>query len=271
MEDKKNNIIGISSSITLHAMLLLFLFFFGRSCTEFQDLGMDGGVEISLGEPHFGGPDATPSMEQVSSEPQPEPESAPESDATMVTSDQDDAPEVKQTTKPTTPKPTETKPKTETKPTETKPTQEEKKPDSRSMFGGKKPSDSQGSGSGNTPGNEGRSDGTPEGRPDGSGGSGSGGEGFSGDGFSGKIDGFKAVSTVKPVNERQEFGTVVIKVCVDRNGKVVSVTGGQTGTTTSSTYLRQISENAARKFKFQRIGSATTLNCGNIRFNYKAG
>lgn len=270
MEDKKNDIIGISSSITLHALLLLFLFFFGRSCTEFQDLGMDGGVEVSLGEPHYGGPDNTPSMEQASSEAQPEPESAPESDAAMVTSDQADAPEVKQTTKPT-PKPTETKPKTDTKPTETKPTQEEKKPDSRSMFGGTKPSDSQGSGGGTTPGNEGRSDGTPEGRPDGTGGTGSGGEGFSGDGFSGKIDGFKAIGTVKPVNERQEFGTVVIKVCVDRDGRVVSVTGGQPGTTNASAYLRQISENAARQFRFQRIGTATSLNCGNIRFIYKAG
>lgn len=271
MEDKKNDIIGISSSVILHVLLLLAMFFLGKSCTEMEDMGMDGGVEVSLGEPDYGGPDNTPSMEQQAAQSQPETPTEPETESAQITSDDADAPEVRQETKPKPkPKPTETKPKpTETTPTtETKPV--DQKPDKRSMFGGSKPSNSGGSGSGSTPGNEGRPDGSPDGQPDGSG-TGSGGIGFSGDGYSGKIDGFKAVAAFKPVNEKQQFGTVVVKVCVDKDGKVVSVTGGQRGSTNTSAYLTQLSENAAKQFKFQRIGTATSLNCGEIRFIYKAG
>jgi len=270
MEDKKNDIIGLSSSVILHVLLLLAMFFLGKSCTEMEDLGLDGGVEVSLGEPNYGGPDNTPSMEQQAAQSQPEKPTEPETESAQITSDDADAPEVRQETKPKPkPKPTETKPKpTESTPTtETKP--DDKKPDQRSMFGGSKPSNSGGSGSGTTPGNEGRPDGSPDGQPDGSG-TGSGGIGFSGDGYSGKIDGFKAVAAYKPVNEQQQFGTVVVKVCVDRDGKVVSATGGQRGTTNPSAYLTQLSENAAKQFKFQRIGTATSLNCGEIRFIYKA-
>lgn len=246
---------GFFGTIIFHALLLFIIMLLMVKCNnEPTPDPLDGAVSVSIGEPEYGGPDQSTEMTE---EAQPEP--AESNIDEQLTNDAEDAPVVQQT---------QTKPRNTTttnKPTE--PTKPTRTANPRDVF---KPGTGSGSGNGDQSGDQGKPDGTDNGKPDGSG-TGSGGEGFSGDGFSGKIDGFKAIGTYKPENNRQEFGKVVVKVCVDKNGKITSVQGGQRGTTNPSSYLRSLSEDAARKFVFQRIGDATNINCGYITFNYKAG
>lgn len=65
----------------------------------------------------------------------------------------------------------------------------------------------------------------------------------------------------------QRTGRVVVNVCVDKSGKVISAKYTQKGSTTSDASLKQISEESSRRFKF----SASDINeqCGTITFDYK--
>lgn len=241
----------------IHALLILlmFLMVYGVEKTD----PLDGGVEIMLGEPDAGGFDEVPvSAEEYTEELAPE-ETVEEE--TVVSQDQEDAPEVKTTEeKKSNPKPTpEITEKTTENPVE------KRKADQRSLF--KKKTDSDGKGTGDNKGNEGGEDGSPDGEPKGQGGS---GIGFSGDGFSGKIDGFKAIFTPTINNNQQEVGTVRVRVCVDINGKIIPMMTQWNGGTASSSYLKELSVRKANEFKFKRIGDATETNCGIITFTYKA-
>lgn len=248
---------GVFGSILFHA-LLLFLVAIAMmydGCSEELEDPLDGAVAVSLGEPDFGGPDASTAMaEPTPTEPQDQVDE-------QVTSDIEDAPEVQTTPTPTpTPRPTPT-------PTPTPQTEPERTVDRRGLFS----SSGGGSGDGTQSGDQGQKDGSETGKPDGSGTSGTQGTGFEGDGFSGNINGFRVVAGYKPENNQQEFGKVTVIVCVDKNGKVVEVRPGGTPTTNTSKHLENLSIQAAWKFTFQRIGDATNKNCGYITFNYRAG
>lgn len=253
----KNENKGLIGSVVIHALLVLLMFLMVYAVEKEDPL--DGGVEVMLGEPDAGGFDEVPvSAEEVIEESSPE-ETVEEE--TVVSQDQEDAPEVKATEeKKSNPNPT---PDPKKDPTD-KPV-EKRKADARSLF--KKKTDSEGKGTGDKPGNEGREDGSPDGEPKGQGGN---GIGFSGDGFSGKIDGFKAIYTPSIEYNQQEVGTVKVRVCVDVNGKIIPMMTQWKGGTASSSYLKELSIRKANEFKFKRIGDATETNCGIITFTYKA-
>ncbi|MFY0643043.1 MAG: hypothetical protein JXR19_01095 [Bacteroidia bacterium] len=244
---------GFFGTIVFHALLVFFIMLLMVKCnTEEPPDPLDGAVAVSIGEPDYGGPDQSTS--EVT-------ETAPTEESTteeQVTSDVEDAPEVQETQSTTNQNTTPSEPTQTTTP---------RQADPRNAW---KPGTGSGTGDGDQSGDQGKPDGQPDGQPDGTG-TGTGGEGFAGDGFSGKISGFKAVGTYKPENTQQQFGKIVVKVCVDKNGKIISVKGNQPGSTNTSAYLTRLSEQAARKFKFQRIGTATNINCGYITFNYKRG
>lgn len=70
------------------------------------------------------------------------------------------------------------------------------------------------------------------------------------------------------VNESsQKTGKVVVKVCVDKNGKVFDATFTQKGSTTTDSHLVSISEKAAKKYIF--ASGQMDQQCGTITFDYK--
>ena len=65
----------------------------------------------------------------------------------------------------------------------------------------------------------------------------------------------------------QKAGRVVVSVCVDGNGDVVSATYTQRGSTTTDSELRALAEKSARKFKFNR--AEIDKQCGTITIDFK--
>jgi outer membrane biosynthesis protein TonB len=65
----------------------------------------------------------------------------------------------------------------------------------------------------------------------------------------------------------QKTGRVVVNVCVDSKGKVISSKYTQKGSTTTDATLRQIAEDSALKFKFS--ASDADQQCGTITYDFK--
>lgn len=161
------------------------------------------------------------------------------------------------------PKKTETKPKKETKPTKTqKPTKEtgKKSNEPRKPIGTFKKGDGKGTGTGGKTG--------PQGDPDGTGTSTTGGS--VGNTVGGGLAGRKFTRSV-PENTSSHFGTVVIAVCVDKDGKVIEASYTQKGSTTGNGTLVSLAEDAAKKFRFERNPYAPDKQCGTITFKFKPG
>lgn len=68
-------------------------------------------------------------------------------------------------------------------------------------------------------------------------------------------------------DETQKAGRVVVRVCVNAQGKVISADYTQKGSTTTDSDLRQIAENAARKFKFTE--GELERQCGTITIDFR--
>ena len=64
----------------------------------------------------------------------------------------------------------------------------------------------------------------------------------------------------------QKSGKVVVKVCVDENGRVISANYTQKGSTTNDGDLRRIAEDAARQYRFTPF--ALDKQCGTITINF---
>ncbi|MBR9921934.1 MAG: hypothetical protein GYB31_13930 [Bacteroidetes bacterium] len=71
--------------------------------------------------------------------------------------------------------------------------------------------------------------------------------------------------TVRDNSQKQ--GIIVVKVCVDSNGKVISAEWTQAGSTTTDSQLRSIAISAAKKWKF--TSSSVSKQCGTIRYDFK--
>jgi colicin import membrane protein len=137
-------------------------------------------------------------------------------------------------------------------------------------FGGKPGGTGQGAGGGGKPGNGGTPNGTgdnPFGKTGGSGGGSGGGTGTGtgvsiGGGLGGREVRFRP--TIR--DNSQDVGKVVVEVCVDSDGNVVSSNYILKGSTSQSTTLRTIAEREAKKFKFK--ASDSPKDCGTIAFNF---
>lgn len=163
-----------------------------------------------------------------------------------------------ETKKTTTPPKTETKPATKTTTnTENTKTTDDQLNKKKSQFGdlfGK------GKGSGGEQGNQGETKGDPNGKVlTGI----STGTGRVGGGLSNR--GIMQAPTLS--ENSQKYGKVVVKVCVDKNGKVIESTFTQKGSTTTDSQLVAISEKAAKKYVF--APGSLDQQCGTITFDFK--
>lgn len=151
--------------------------------------------------------------------------------------------------------------------------EQEERDKKKGQFGGTfgKPG-ATGSGQGNTgkPGNQGTPGGTgsnPFGSTSGTGGGSGTGNGpgrgsGSAEGFGNRRATFPAIS-----DNSQVAGKVVIEVCVDASGRVISAESTSRGATTSNPQLRSTALAAARKTTFQP--SDNPRQCGSLIFNFK--
>lgn len=119
-----------------------------------------------------------------------------------------------------------------------------------------------GEGKGDT-GKEGNQ-GDPEGDPDASRLEGiSTGSGTVGGGLSGR----GVTASPKVTDRSQDQGVVVVRVCVNRDGSVLSAEFTQKGSTATSARLKQLAVTNAKKWKFSP--GSVDKQCGTITYNFK--
>ena len=278
---------GFIGTILFHGLLLLcvFLMSFANGGGGGGDNGTGealGGLEVSLGEPDLGGPDMeagyTPEQEEVTLE--------KTVDEETLTDDNSVAPEVvskKPEVKTEAPKITAPVfKKTVPNPTP------KKMPDSKGLFskkGGNK-------GDGTTPGNQGEDDGSINGHNgdgnspgDGNGKPGNGpgdgpgngpGNGPSDGPGNGKgkdvtfgLRGFRAANPFKIDANKSGSGTVVIKLCVEKDGSIKSVEKTLKGNITDP-YFINLAYQAVKNNTYTPTGSSVSDPCGYVTFTFKA-
>lgn len=74
----------------------------------------------------------------------------------------------------------------------------------------------------------------------------------------------------QPVSEKQEYGTVTIKIRVAKNGKVVNAQFSSKGSTTTDKYLVDLSIRESYKVTFNPDSKAPDVQVGFVTFHYKA-
>ncbi len=110
-------------------------------------------------------------------------------------------------------------------------------------------------------GNQGRPDGDPNSNQYTGHGAGTGGIGYS-------LAGRKPKGLPKPIYKSNEQGIVVVKIVVDRTGKVISAIPGVKGSTTVDSALLQAAKQAALNTKFDKKTTAPTKQTGTITYNF---
>ena len=146
--------------------------------------------------------------------------------------------------------------------------QEAKKAELDKLMGGLNKSDGTASGSegdDNRPGDKGQPDGDPYATSYyGSPGSGSGTGGYG-------LNGRSLVSKGKVQQECNQEGRVVVKIVVDRNGKVISATPGVKGTTNNNPCLLEPAKKTAFMHKWNLDSNAPSQQVGFVVVNFKLG
>ncbi|MBD1261965.1 energy transducer TonB [Maribacter polysiphoniae] len=146
--------------------------------------------------------------------------------------------------------------------------QEAKKAELDKLMGGLNKSDGTASGSegdDNRPGDKGQPDGDPYATSYyGSPGSGSGTGGYG-------LNGRSLVSKGKVQQECNQEGRVVVKIVVDRTGKVISAIPGVKGTTNNDPCLLEPAKKTAFKHKWNLDSNAPSQQVGFVVVNFKLG
>ena len=75
------------------------------------------------------------------------------------------------------------------------------------------------------------------------------------------------LASPRVTDNSQKTGVVVLKVCVDSNGGVVSAEYTQAGSTTTDSGLRNLAIANAKRWKFSK--SSLDKQCGTIRYEFK--
>ncbi len=89
-----------------------------------------------------------------------------------------------------------------------------------------------------------------------------------GDGVSFDLEGRGSIHLPKPTYNSMEQGKVVVKIWVNKQGKVTRVQSGVKGTTIADAQLRKMAGDAAQKSVFTPDPNAADLQVGTITYNF---
>ncbi|MEB8330049.1 energy transducer TonB [Flavobacteriaceae bacterium KMM 6897] len=274
--DTKHKKKSFTLTTVLLSALLLLLFYIGLT---YMDPPIESGISVNFGTMEFGSGNIQP-KELIKTAPKQvvQPQQKVEATVTetpkekmeeVLTSEDIDAPVIP-------PKKKEVKnaPKVDPKPKEEvkKPVEEPKPSQSTTdalssiINGPKNDGTASGSeGNDNRAGDKGQPDGDPYATSYyGSAGTGSGTGGYG-------LNGRSLVSQGKVQQECNEEGRVVVKIVVDRNGKVVSATPGVKGTTNNNPCLLDPARRTAFMHKWNLDSNAPSQQIGFVVVNFKLG
>lgn len=264
----------------LHVIIIFLLFYLGFG---YLDPTPEGGIAVNFGTTATGSGDVQPEEAIQSSPKQTTPEEVeevqeetPEVIEEAITQDIEDAPVIEEKPKKE-PKKKIEKPKEKPKKQPEKKVEEKKpdpKPDKSTLdildsFSNGPKSDGKakgGEGDDNQPGDKGDPNGNPYatsyyGQP-GPGGTGGVGYGLNGRG---------RPTNSKVVQECNEAGRVVVKIVVNRDGKVIQATPGVKGTTNSAKCLLDPAKRTALTFKWKADSKAPTKQIGFVEVTFGLG
>jgi len=260
---------GIFGTIVFHAGLLAFAILFGFATP--LPLPEEEGILINFGTDDFGSGEEEPMYSEVPEESTPPPQEAvtpTESTEEILSQDYEEAPVV--TEKPQE-KPQEVKqeeiiaPREEVKPVVEEqappPEPEPRKANPRAMYTGRKDTDATGSeGVTQGEGNQGSVTGSTE--------SDNYAQGLGGKGIVANLEGRNSGSLPKPEYNAQVSGSIVVRIRVNREGKVISAEPGQRGTTITDGNLWESAKKAALKARFNAKSDAAYTQAGTITYHF---
>lgn len=270
MLETKHEKKSFTITVVLHVLLILLMLFLGFT---YLDPPPESGIAINFGTSEVGSGDNQPT-EPVESSPQqntaPETPSEPEPvvEEEVVTQEIEEAPVVEEKKEETTPVEEEQPEEPEEEPPVEEP---EPQPDKSttdamsSILNGPERS-------GQETGGEGDDDaagdkGDPDGDPNASSYYGQG-TGIDGDGNY-RLGGRRALNKEKFVQDCNESGIVVVRIEVDRSGRVINATPGVKGTTNSASCLTDPAKRAAMATRFNSDDDAPSRQVGTIIYNFK--
>ena len=250
-KDKRKGIIG---TIVFHIIVIVILFIVSMSPPD--PPRPEIGMEVNLGYSDQGMGNVQPPKPVQNVAPKPVQETQPTKD-NVVTQDTEESIKLDDSKTKVNEQPKETI----KKPVE-EPVEEKKKTINNDFVFKKKTTTATGGNEGKTgkPGDQGKENGKPDATNyDGLGGN--------GNGISFSLAGRAAKKLAKPTNNSDEQGTVVIKIWVDRSGKVINARMQVKGST-SSTKLQNLAIAAALKAQFNSNPNATEVQTGTITYKF---
>jgi TonB family protein len=262
---------GIVGTIVFHAGLLAFAILFGFATP--LPLPDEEGILINFGTDDFGAGDEEPMYSEIPEESTPTPREAvtpTESTEEIISQDFEEAPVV--TEKPQEKTQVEKQEEVITPKEITKSVEEEQPPpleedppkvNERALYKGRKDTDATGSeGITEGEGNQGSITGSPD--------SDNYADGLStgGGGINFSLAGRNPVSLPKPEYNAQVSGTIVVRIRVNRDGKVTSAEPGYKGTNILDETLLEAARKAALKARFNAKADAAYTQAGTITYHF---
>jgi outer membrane biosynthesis protein TonB len=268
-EGEKNRKTGLIGTIIFHAIVLAIIIF--SAFRTPLPLPAEEGVLINFGYDESGSGDYEPA-ESESPTKQPTEQIQTNQEQAYQTQDYEEAPEINQQPDVVREKKEDKKPEDnkveETVDENDEPEKVEEKPeekrtvDTKSLFPGKGSSDAQSQGKQGGEGNAGQPDGGETGQYSGvPGGGGAGGW---------SLAGRTALHISKPENQMQKYGTVVVAITVNKEGRVTEAIPGVKGSTVVDDYLYELAKRAALSSKFNRKPDAPVFQKGFITYYFSA-
>ncbi len=249
--DKRKGIIG---TILFHIIVVVILFIVTLSPPDppRPEIGME--VNLGYSDQGMGNVQPTKPIQNVS--PKPIPQTQPKKD-NVVTQNTEESVKLDDNKTKVKELPQEIDKKPEEEPEE-----EKKKAINQDFVFKKKAKSTDGGNEGITgkPGDQGKENGKPDA-------SNYTGKGGNGEGISFSLSGRVAKKLAKPTNNSDEQGTVVIKIWVDRTGKVINARMQVSGSTSSSK-LQNLAIAAALKARFNSDPNATEVQTGTITYKF---